>query len=114
MPSVSPNVSWYNLSSTSLQVEISAIPPALRNGIVKGYQVYFWKQSEGQSSETNKSTTESVKLFEGLEKYTVYCGLIVAYTRIGEGPRSRVECIRTFEDGKQFCFRIFARVAIVS
>lgn len=114
VPSVSPNISWYNLSSTSLQVEINAIPPPLRNGIVVGYRVYFWEQSVGQSSETNNSTTESVILLEGLEKYTVYCGQIVAYTRIGEGPRSPVECIRTFEDGKSFFFRMFARVSIVS
>lgn len=110
MPRVGPNVSWYNLSSTSLQIEINAIPPPLRNGIVMGYRVYFWKQSEGQSSETNNSTTESIKLLEELEKYTDYCGQVAAYTRIGEGPQSPVECIRTSEDGKLFFFAIFASI----
>ena len=97
-----PNVSWYNLSSTSLQVKTNEIPPFLRNGILLGYRIYLWKQSEGQSSTVigNISAAESSKVFEGLEKYTFYCGQVVGYTRIGEGPRSPVECIRTSEDGK--------------
>jgi hypothetical protein len=97
-------VSWYNLSSTSLQVEINEIPPPLRNGIVLGYHIYLWKKSEGQSNNANISdisATQSVKMFEELEKYTHYCGQIAAYTRIGEGPRSPIECIRTSEDGNE-------------
>ena len=102
VPSAAPNVSWYNISSTSLEVKINEILPPLCNGIILGYQIYVWKESEGQSSEfnTNISSAESVKIFEHLEKYTYYCGQVIGYTRIGEGPKSSVQCIRTSEDGK--------------
>ncbi len=92
-------------------MKINEIPLPLHNGIILGYRIYLWKTSEGQSSEasSNISATESVKVFEELEKYTDYCGQVAGYTRIGEGPRSPVECIRTSEDGKEnyFCLKIF-------
>lgn len=104
VPSVSPNVSWYNLSSTSIKVEGFEIPPPLRNGIVLGYTIYFWKQSEGPSADTNVSVERLIKMFEDLEKFTLYCGQVAAHTRVGEGPRSSVECIRTSEDGRSLFY----------
>ena len=89
---------WYNLSSTSIKSTWELIPPHLRNGIVIGYNLSLWKQSEPQNV-TNVTASEEFKLFEGLEKWTIYCGQIAAFTRIGEGPRSHVQCIRTSEDG---------------
>ncbi|XP_028392900.1 uncharacterized protein LOC114517402 [Dendronephthya gigantea] len=101
VPNVLPNISWYNLSSTSIKVEWSEIPPPLRNGIILGYTIYLWKQVEGPSTGTNFSVTQTTKIFENLEKYTFYCGQVAAYTKIGEGPRSPVECIRTSEDAPE-------------
>ena len=61
----------------------------------------FWKQSDPQNV-TNVTVSEEVKMFEDLEKWTIYCGQVSAFTRIGEGPRSQVECIRTSEDGNYY------------
>ncbi|XP_028409028.1 uncharacterized protein LOC114531613 isoform X2 [Dendronephthya gigantea] len=100
VPVIPPvNIMWRNLSSTSLNVSWNPPPPHLCNGIITGYNVSVWKRSEPQDVTNHTlSASEQVKLFEGLEKWTFYCGQIVAFTRIGEGPRSPVECIRTFED----------------
>ena len=78
------------------------IPKRLHNGIVIGYRVFIWKQSEGNESSdnVNVSFTTFFKHLDGLEKWTFYCGQVAGFTRIGIGPRSMVQCTRTFEDGK--------------
>lgn len=96
-----PNVMWYNISSTSLKSKWLPVPPHLCNGIVVGYRIYIWKLSDDPTTAVNETVTasEHIKLFENLEKWTIYCGQVTAFTSIGEGQRSQVECIRTFEDG---------------
>jgi hypothetical protein len=96
-----PNIIWHNVSSTSIKSTWKPIPPHLHNGIVIGYDMSFWKQSDPQNV-TNVTVSEEVKMFEDLEKWTIYCGQVSAFTRIGEGPRSQVECIRTSEDGNYY------------
>ena len=93
-----PNILWYNVSSTSIKSTWDPIPPHLCNGILIGYNLSFWKQSDPQNF-TNVIVSEEVKLFSWLEKWTFYCGQVVAFTKIGEGPRSQVDCIQTSEDG---------------
>ena len=66
-----------------------------------GYNLSLWKESDPQNI-TNVVVTEETKLFSWLEKWTTYCGHVAAFTRIGEGPRSQVECIRTSEDGNSY------------
>ena len=100
---------WYNLSSTSLNATWEPVPAHLCNGIVIGYNVFFWKNSEPQSV-SNVTVSEKVALLEDLEKWTIYCGQVEAFTKIGVGPRSQVECIRTFEDGNCYlvkCILVF-------
>ena len=80
------------------------IPKHLVNGIVFGYRVFVWKESEGPASKwsvTVPPTNLTLEIPE-LEKYTRYCGQMEAFTRVGAGPRSLVECTRTFEDGKLY------------
>jgi hypothetical protein len=80
------------------------IPKPLRNGIVLGYRVFIWKEADGPSSKwsvTIPATNLTSDIGE-LEKYTRYCGEMEAFTRVGPGPRSSVECTRTFEDGELY------------
>ena len=101
-----PNVSWSNTTSTSLQVEWSIVPKPLVNGILLGYRVFIWKESEGPTSQwsvTIPATNLTSEIAE-LEKYTRYCGQVEAFTRIGAGPRSLVDCTRTSEDGELYYF----------
>ena len=106
---------WFNLSSTSLKTTWEPIPPHLCNGMVMGYNVFFWKHSDSQSV-SNVTVSEEVTLLEELEKWTIYCGQVEAFTTIGEGPRSQVECIRTFEDGNYYnfvkCSHVFLNISL--
>lgn len=104
-----PSVVWYNLSSTSLNTTWEPVPAHLCNGIVVGYNVFFWKHSEPQNV-SNVTVSEEVALLEDLEKWTIYCGQVEAFTKIGVGPRSQVECIRTFEDGN--CYLVKCILAL--
>ena len=82
-------------------MEWSFLPRPLVNGIVFGYRIFIWKESEGSLSQWNVTVPPANVTSEitGLEKYTRYCGQIEAFTRSGVGPRSPVECMRTSEDG---------------
>ena len=40
------------------------------------------------------------KHFDNLEKYTVFCLQVLAFTDAGDGPKYGQQCTRTFEDGK--------------
>ena len=95
-----------NTSSTSLKVEWSFIPKHLKNGILRGYRLFIWKESEGPTSQWNVTTSPTNNTIEikELQKYTRYCGEIEAFTNVGPGIRSPVQCMRTFEDGNYHCF----------
>ena len=106
-PSAPPgNVSLKNLSSTALEVNWTALPKPVRHGIIRGYHLFMWKKSEGSDTSFNitLSSTAVYKLFEDLSKWTVYCIQMTAFTSVGDGPRSDVQCVRTFEDGKYLQF----------
>ena len=40
----------------------------------------------------------------GLDKYTEYEFKVLAFTSVGDGPKSSVEVQRTMQDGKQIVF----------
>ena len=56
---------------------------------------------DGEESARNVTYGQSVSLaqFDGVAKWTVFCTQIAGFTAVGDGPRSTVECTRTFEDG---------------
>jgi hypothetical protein len=85
-------------------VDWSRIPKPLVNGILLGYRIFIWKESEGLASSWNFTVPPANNTLEiaDLEKYTRYCGQMEAFTRVGVGPRSLVECVRTSEDGKLY------------
>lgn len=111
-PSAAPNVSLFNVSSTALEINWTALAKPYHNGILLGYRVFIWKESEGNdfSLNTTVSSTTYYKQFEELSKWTTYCFEVAAFTSVGDGPKSDVDCVRTFEDGKQARGRILSLV----
>ena len=101
-PSAAPNISLFNVSSTALKVNWTSLPRTFRNGILLGYRIFIWQKSEGEESSLNTTVGRRIfsKQFEELFKWTIYCVKVAAFTSVGDGPSSEVQCIRTFEDGK--------------
>ena len=50
---------------------------------------------------TINSGSTLTKVVSGLEKYTEYECQVLAFTSVGDGPRSSVTSVRTKEDGEQ-------------
>ncbi|KAK2179862.1 hypothetical protein NP493_469g03030 [Ridgeia piscesae] len=103
-PSAPPqNVTARALSSH--MIEVRWHPPASnhQNGDISGYRVMYAKERGGGGSVTQASV---VRLHEGarscilrtLEKWTQYQIWVLAYTHIGDGPRSDGIIARTDED----------------
>lgn len=63
--------------------------------------LYKEKDSEGPPSVKVAEGEGSVTLLLGaLQKYTVYVLQVLAYTRMGDGPKSNPILLRTKEDGR--------------
>uniref|UniRef100_A0A8D8VA62 Down syndrome cell adhesion molecule-like protein Dscam2 n=3 Tax=Cacopsylla melanoneura TaxID=428564 RepID=A0A8D8VA62_9HEMI len=89
------------LSSTVLSVTWQPPPLLLQNGEILGYKVYYENMRELplENIETGVKQSMDTKIsLKGLHKYCNYSIHIWAYTRVGEGVRSKpVHCL-TAED----------------
>ncbi|KAL1457022.1 hypothetical protein WDU94_001699 [Cyamophila willieti] len=89
------------LSSTVLSVTWQPPPLLLQNGEILGYKVYYENMRElpMENIETGVKQSKDTKIsLKGLHKYCNYSIHIWAYTRVGEGVRSKpVHCL-TAED----------------
>ena len=89
-------------SSTSVTVRWQLPPADSRNGIITGFKL-FYKQEDSAASQTmltiNSGATRN-RQFTGLDKYTEYEFQVLAFTSVGDGPKSSVVVRRTEEDGK--------------
>ena len=98
-------------AETSTSIEASwQLPPAEdRNGNITGFKLFYKKKgaSEPSPKETISGGSTLTKVVTGLDKYTEYEFEVLAFTSIGDGPKSSVESQRTMEDGKKFAVVTF-------
>ena len=105
VPSGPPqNVSTVTTSSTEITVNWGNVAVEKRNGIIKGFKIYY--QAVGQFA---VDTTEKVKevrdgnavqtVLSGLEEYIEYNVTVLAFTSKGDGPNSTEITARTDEGG---------------
>ena len=91
-------------AKTSTSIEASwQLPPAEdRNGIITGFKLFHKKKvsSESLTQITINSGSTLTKAVTGLDKYTEYECRVLAFTSVGDGPKSSVTSVRTKEDGK--------------
>ena len=91
-------------TSTSIRASWQLPPAGSRNGIIVGYKLLYKKRGSVSSptillvSSGASTLTETVT---GLEKYTEYEFQVLAFTSVGDGPKSSVKVERTKEDGKR-------------
>ena len=82
------------------------LPPAdSRNGIIIGFKLFYKKRgsSGAATTLTIKNGTVLSKDVTGLDIYTEYEFEVLAFTTVGDGPRSSpLVVVRTMRDGKNF------------
>ena len=89
------------------------LPPAdSRNGIIIGFKLFYKKRGSGGQATTLtiKNGTALSKDVTGLDIYTEYEFEVLAFTSVGDGPRSSpVVVVRTMKDGKNLkrCLSLF-------
>ena len=104
VPSQSPD-NFYVTATTSISITANwQLPPAdSRNGIITGFKL-FYKRKGDASSPTMliiNSAAILTKSVTGLDIYTEYEFQVLAFTSVGDGPKSTVQDERTKEDGKE-------------
>ena len=88
-------------SSTTIALSWQLPRADSRNGIIRGFKLFYKKKDSGlQTLVRIKNGTTRTKLVTGLDKYTEYEFQVLAFTSVGDGPKSSVEVERTKEDGK--------------
>ena len=90
-------------SSTSIEASWQLPPAEDRNGVIRGFKLFYKKKgSSGSSTQiTINSKLTVTKVVAGLDKYTEYEFEVLAFTSVGNGPNSSVVSERTMEDGKK-------------
>ena len=89
-------------TSTSISASWQLPPEDSRNGIIKGFKLFYKKKGFAGSAITvliNDRNTLT-KTVTGLLKYTEYELQVLAFTSVGDGTKSFVNTVRTNEDGK--------------
>ena len=77
------------INRTAIEVEWDLPPSNDRGGIIRGYKLYYQSTSSGVEQIINISdNTTDVYIVNGLEPATSYRFSVLAYTNVGDGPRS--------------------------
>ena len=90
-------------TSESITASWQLPPKDSRNGIITGYKLYYKKKGSsgaGSPKLINSQATRSQEV-TGLDKYTEYEFQILAFTSVGDGPKSTVVFEKTKEAGKK-------------
>ena len=91
-------------TSTSITASWQLPPADGRNGIITGFKLFYKKKGSAGSQimvPVNSGSTRT-RVVSGLDKYTEYEFQVLAYTSVGDGPKSTVKYERTEEDGKKY------------
>lgn len=88
------------LSSTSIYITWSPPPVDSQNGKVRGYKVFYIATDDIYEKEMHvvKSNNQYLTV-ENLKKYTNYSVWVLAYTKVGDGVKTKQLFCRTYEDG---------------
>ena len=89
--------------STSVRASWQMPPEDSRNGIITGFKLFYKKKGSGEAQTvlTISSGSTLTTDVSGLDKYTEYNFQVLAFTSVGDGPKSDEKTVRTLEDGKR-------------
>lgn len=86
-------------SSASINASWQLPPVIARHGTIAGFRLFYSKKGSREQAVKN-GTTLSI-LVSGLDKFTEYEFQILAFTSVGDGPKSTAIFEKTKEAGKK-------------
>ena len=88
-------------TSTSITASWQLPPKDDKNGIISGFKLFYKKKgSSGSPTQlTINSGSTLTKVVTGLDEYTEYKFQVLAYTSIGDGPKSNPKYAKTNQAG---------------
>ena len=104
VPSQAPsNFTVTSSNSTSITASWQLPPADSRNGIITGFKLFYRKKDSVGLATTVIFNNATIRTRDvtGLEKYTEYEFRVLAFTTVGDGPKSSLHIERTTEDGKR-------------
>ena len=90
------------ISSTSIRASWQLPAEDSQNGIIIGFKLFYKKKDSAGSAtmvpiNSGATLTKDVTL---LDKYKEYEFQVLAFTSVGDGPKSSIKVNRTLQDGK--------------
>ncbi|XP_022777535.1 netrin receptor DCC-like, partial [Stylophora pistillata] len=102
VPSQAPSNFTVTASTSSIVTTYWQLPPVdSRNGLIIGFKL-FYKNKTVLGSATMLPIIDGAthhKMVTGLDKHTEYEFQVLAYTSVGDGPKSSPVMVRTMKDG---------------
>ena len=95
-------------TSTSIKASWQLPPAEDRNGVITGFKL-FYKKKDSSVSLTMVLNGGSIrkKVVSELDVYTEYQFQVLAYTSVGDGPKSSKKYVRTNEGGKKLITTLY-------
>ena len=87
-------------SSTSILASWLLPPEKFRNGIITGFKLFYKEKGKMGATETINGGASRIRNVTGLKKSKEYEFQVLAFTSVGDGPKSSVKTVRTIVDGK--------------
>lgn len=100
IPSYPPHdLKCTTVSSRIIRIEWAPLPPQYIHGALAGYRILFAPVNSKAETKEPKFTQSTMVHLDGLEPFTNYSIRVLAFTKVGEGARSKTVFCRTEEDG---------------
>jgi hypothetical protein len=105
VPADSPQaVSGRPLDSRSIEVTWKPPPPDKQNGVITGYRLFYVENEDGAGEPDATVVTVGAdgrsRVLGALATWTEYKIWVLAFTNVGDGPRSAPIIVQTDEDGR--------------
>jgi len=91
------------LSSTSVRATWQPPPAGSTHGAIAGFKLFYQRKNSAAAYPTVLTIQSNSSLsrdITGLRKYTEYEFQVLAFSYVGNGPKTSVQEVRTDEDGK--------------
>jgi len=91
------------LSSTSVNASWQLPPVGSRHGTIIGFKLVYQRKNSAPDYPTVLTIQSNSTLsrdITGLRKYSEYEFQVLAFSSAGNGPKSSVQEVETYEDGK--------------
>ena len=76
------------INRTAIQADWDLPPDGYRGGLILGYRLYIQSLDSGVEWTINITDNSTVYIVGGLQPATEYRLSVLAYTNVGDGPRS--------------------------